>query len=168
MGLCLQICALGACVLVDMHPQMSERGLVCPQRRPRYPYSEFDVSHLLIVISKLDEKLAALQGDHVRPKQEYENLQSEGTRICRLEAHLIYYMTSYIAPSHIVLVNQCPLPSLVRIDGRYHHMVQWGLCSPVIFPFLGTPFQVRYFFQVDFLIPTISISDGAVNSSGHA
>ncbi|KAG1840638.1 hypothetical protein F4604DRAFT_1832337 [Suillus subluteus] len=35
--------------------------------------------------SELEEKLAALQGDHARSKQEYENQQSERTRISRLE-----------------------------------------------------------------------------------
>ncbi|KIK33513.1 hypothetical protein CY34DRAFT_40559, partial [Suillus luteus UH-Slu-Lm8-n1] len=31
--------------------------------------------------ASLEEKLATLQGDHARSKQEYENQQSEGTRI---------------------------------------------------------------------------------------
>lgn len=35
--------------------------------------------------SELEEKLATLQGDHARSKQEYENQQSERTRISRLE-----------------------------------------------------------------------------------
>ncbi|KAG2031379.1 hypothetical protein BDR03DRAFT_1030460 [Suillus americanus] len=35
--------------------------------------------------SELEEKLAALKGDHARSKQDYENQQSERTRISRLE-----------------------------------------------------------------------------------
>ncbi|KAG0708416.1 hypothetical protein DFH29DRAFT_479888 [Suillus ampliporus] len=35
--------------------------------------------------SELEQKLATLQGDHARSKQEYENQQSERTRISRLE-----------------------------------------------------------------------------------
>lgn len=35
--------------------------------------------------SELEEKLATLQGDHARSKQEYDNQQSERTRISRLE-----------------------------------------------------------------------------------
>jgi hypothetical protein len=69
---------------------------------PRYTFSEFNVSHLLIVFSKLEEKLAALQGDHARSKQEYENQQSERTRIryfCLLQVLFTCHFTVIAQPS---------------------------------------------------------------------
>jgi structural maintenance of chromosome 1 len=66
------------------------------------PFLEFNVSHLLTVFSKLEDKLATLQGEHARSKQEYENQQSERTRIryfCLLQVLFTCHFTIIAQPS---------------------------------------------------------------------
>jgi hypothetical protein len=63
-------------------------------------FFEFNISRLLIIFSKLEEKLATLQGEHAHSKQEYENQQSERTRI-----RYFFLLQTFIIRHFIVILQ---------------------------------------------------------------
>jgi hypothetical protein len=55
---------------------------------------------MLIVFSKLEEKLATLWGEHTRSKQEYANQQSERTRT------RYFFLFQALITLHFIVISQ--------------------------------------------------------------